>query len=383
MFERGHLDEVLAGAVASGQVPGVVGVVASAEALLYQGAFGFRDQVAGEVMTLDTVFRVASMTKVVTSVAALQLVEQGRLELDAPVADFVPSFADLQVLDGFDGDRPLLRPPRSQTTVRQLFCHTSGLAYDTWNDKLSRYQQLTGAPGVSSGLLASLSLPLVCDPGTAFNYGTSSDWLGRVVEEVSGQRLDVYFDEHVLGPLAMGDTTPAPSAEQRARCAPVHVRGEDRAWVPTGADNAPEPEFYSGGHSLYTTPGDYLRLQQTLLRGGEIGGRKIVGPETVGEMFENQTGEIDVPPFVSVLPRVSESLDLGPGRKWGLGLLLNTEVEEGSRPPGSGGWAGVFNTFFWVDRTNGLAAGLYTQTLPFYDQGVIACYQDFEHAIYA
>jgi methyl acetate hydrolase len=372
------LDEVLAGAVAAGRLPGAVALVAGAQDVFYQAAHGSRDAATGEAMTLDTVFRIASMTKLATSFAALQLVEAGRLDLDAPVADIVASFAQLQVLDGFEGDRPVLRAPRSTATVRHLFTHTSGLAYDTWRPKLARYQQLTGVPSVASGRLAGLTLPLVFDPGTAFAYGTSTDWLGLVVEAVSGQRLDAYFAEHLFVPLGLRDTTAAPSSAQRARCAPVHVRAEDGTWTPTAMDNAPDAEFCAGGHALYSTAADYLVLQQALLGRSD----KIVGPETVAQMFENQIGGIDIPPFVTTNPKISDTFTLAPGHTWGLGLLVNGESEPGMRRAGSGGWAGVFNTFFWVDPAAGVAAALYTQTLPFYDADVVACYRDFEQAVY-
>jgi methyl acetate hydrolase len=378
-----RLEEVLAEVVGSGRLPGAVGIVADADGPIYQAAYGFRDRTAGEAMTVDSVFRIASMTKLATSIAALQLVEAGRLDLDAPVVDVVASFGQLQVLDGFDGDQPRLRPPRSPATVRQLFSHTSGLAYDTWHEGLFRYRQLTGAPNINTGLLASLRVPLVVDPGTAFAYGTSTDWLGLVVEAVGGQPLEAYWAEHLFGPLGMADTTATPSVEQRARAARVHVRADDGTWSSTSIDNATDVEFCAGGHALYSTPGDYLRLQELLLRGGAVGTTRILEATTVEEMFENQIGGIDVPRFESYIPGLSDSFDLGPGHKWGLGLLLNQRAEPGLRSSGSGGWAGVFNTFFWVDRNNGVAGALYTQTLPFYDADVVACYRQFERAVYA
>jgi methyl acetate hydrolase len=364
-------------------VPGAVGAVANADKVLYTGAFGPRALGSEEAMSPDTVFRLASMTKIATSVAALQLVEQGGVDLETPVGDVIASFDNLAVLDGFDGDEPRLRPPMVRASLRHLLTHTSGLAYSTWNANLFRYHELTGAPTTATGLLAGLAVPLVADPGTEFDYGTSTDWVGRVVEAVSGQRLDLYFVEHLWKPLGLVDTTVAPTAEQRARCAPVHVRDAEGAWAVSDDDNARDPEFWAGGHSLYSTPADYVKLQQMLLRGGELHGERILRTDTVEQMFTNQIGGLEIRPFESFLPRVSASFDLGPGHQWGLGLLLNTRREPGLRLAGSGGWAGVYNTFFWVDRTSGVTAAFYTQTLPFYDEKVIGAYRDFERAVYA
>lgn len=380
-IDRTVLDRALEAAL--GSVPGAVGVVADGDEVLYTGASGVADLGSEQAMTTDTMFRIASMTKLATSIAALQLVERGRLGLDTPVGDVVAAFDDLQVLDGFDGDEPRLRPPTVRATLRHLLTHTSGLAYPTWHAELFRYHELTGAPATATGLLASFEVPLVADPGTEFNYGTSTDWLGLVVEAASGQPLDAYFCEHLFNPLGLLDTTVAPTEEQRARCAPVHVRDADGAWSPTDLDIARNPEFWAGGHSLYSTPADYVKLQRLLLRGGEWGGSRILRAETVEQMFANQIGGLVIRPFESFVPGVSASFDLGAGHQWGLGLLLNTRQEPGLRAPGSGGWAGVYNTFFWVDRANGVTAAFYTQTLPFYDETVIGAYRDFERAVYA
>ena len=364
-------------------VPGAVGVVARADQVVYTGAFGRREVGVEEAMTEDTLFRIASMTKLVTSFAALQLVEQGDVGLDTPVGDVISSFDELMVIQRFDGDEPRLRPPKARASLRHLLTHTAGLAYPTWHPGLFRYHELTGAPVTATGLLASFQVPLVADPGTEFDYGTSTDWLGRVIEAVSGQSLDKYFGEHIFEPLGLVDTTVSPSAEQRARCAPVHVRDGDGAWVATDSDLAQDPEFWAGGHSLYSTPMEYLKFQQLLLRGGELDGKRILRTDTVEQMFANQIGEIAIRPFESFLPSVSDTFDLGPGHQWGFGLLLNSRREVGLRHPGSGGWAGVYNTFFWVDRTRGITAAFYTQTLPFYDGKVIGAYREFERAVYA
>lgn len=377
------VDEVLRTAVERGDVFGVVATAADRSGPIYEGAFGRRSVDGDEPMTPDTMFRIASMTKMVTTVAALQQVEQGAFGLDDPVDTILPAFADLQVLDGWDGDAPRLRPPASRATVRQLMSHTSGLSYWFWDEGTSRYQEATGLPDVLTGLEAALNSPLVCDPGSRWVYGINTDWLGKLVEATSGQALDAYLADHVTGPLGMVDTTVRMDAEQRARSVPVHVRGEDGSLASSDLDWAQEPEFWGGGHALYSTPRDYLRFQRMLLGGGELDGQRLLGQALVDEAFGNQIGDGFVGPVTTVRPDLSLDVDLGPGQKFGLGLLLNTVEQPGMRAAGSGAWAGIFNSHFWVDRTNGLTGAIFLQILPFFDPLATQLYVDYERALYA
>jgi methyl acetate hydrolase len=383
MFDGSSVDAVLKGAVEAGDVFGVVATAADLDGAVYTGAFGTRRADGSEAMTPDTMFRIASMTKVVTSVAALQLHERGQLDLEAPVEAIVPSWGDVRVLDGFDGDQPRLRAPATQATVRHLLTHTSGLSYWIWNADTTRYEELTGQPNVASGTLACFSQPLVRDPGTRFEYSMAIDWVGRVVENVSGQGLDQYFRANILDPLGMADTTVKMTDEQEARSAPVHSRMPDGTFAVTDFDWNQEPEFWAGGHALYSTPLDYLRFQRALLGHGEVDGTRILEPKTVDAMFANQIGDLDVTVLPCVHPDLSACVDLGPGQKWGLGVRLNPADVPGMRSAGSGDWAGLFNTFFWVDHASGLTGAIYLQYLPFFDPAAAALYQAFERALYA
>lgn len=377
------LDALLGRAVDEQVVPGLVAVVADKDAVRYRAAFGVRDSADGAPIAFDTIFRIASMTKLVTALAVLQQVEAGRVDLDTPVGDILPEIDRLQVLEGFDGDTPRMRPARGRPTIRQLLSHTSGLAYDIWNKDLERYERVTGHPRLGTGLKAALfTEPLVSDPGSRFNYGTSMDWAGLVVEAVTGQRLEAYWQEHFFDPLGMTDTVVRLDPARRARTAPVHARNESGQWEPTGINFAVDPEFYPGGHGLHSTAADYLKLQQALLNNGRSAAGPLLRSETVDQMLSNQIGALNVGTIYSAKPL--ESLDVPLGyRKWGLGLLLDVDNTPGGRRAGSAGWAGGFNTFFWVDRKTGLTAALYTQTIPFYDDAVMALCRRFELAAYA
>ena len=378
------IDTVLRTAVSSGAVPNVVALAADRGGVIYEGAAGPRVAGQPEPVTADTMFRVASMTKIITTTAALQLVERGALDLAAPVAAYLPEFADIQVLEGFDGDTPRLRPPASAATVHHLMTHTSGLGYWFWNADLANYEKVTGLPSLLTGRIAALSAPMVADPGTRLEYGTNTDWLGRVVEAVSGESLDKYLDSHIFGPLGLGSATFLMSPEQRAASTPVHVPGPDGSWIPTEVDWSQDPEWWAGGHGLYVTPRDYLTVLRTLLGGGSLDGVRILDPATVADAFRNQIGDLRWPEHVETGdPNAACSLTLGPGWTWGHGLLLNMADHPGRRRAYSGSWAGLINAFFWVDPTSGVTAAIFSQFLPFVTPQMLATYDAFEEAVYA
>ena len=378
------IDKILQDAVDSGAVPHVAAIAANRDGVIYEGAAGV--MVAGEnnPVTTSSQFRIMSMTKMVATTAALQQMERGELDLDAPVDTYCPDFADVQVLEGFDGDKPKLRAPASRATVKQLVTHTTGLGYWFWNDQLMEFEAKTGVPNVVPGSADAFKAPLVTDPGTVFNYGINTDWLGRVVEAVAGRTLDVVVKEGITEPLGMGHTGFRMSAEQHANAVTVHVKGEDGNWASAGNIINETPDWWAGGHGLYSTPQDYIRFERALLRGGELDGSRILTAATVDAAFSNQIGDLDFPASIpTVDPATTGAFNAGPGYKWGYGLLLNTQDVPGARRAYSGAWAGLFNTHFWVDRTSGICASIYTNSLPFITPEALAMYGAFEQALYA
>jgi methyl acetate hydrolase len=382
---RTSVDGVLQGAVDAGAVPNVAAIAANREGIVYEGAAGPRVAGGSDPLTVDTHFRIMSMTKMVATVAALQLMERGALDFDAPIENYCPEWADLQVLEGFDGDTPRLRPPASKATVRQLVTHTSGAAYWFWNADIVRWEAATGTPNVLSGDNVIFTAPLVADPGTTFEYGINTDWLGKVIEAASGQTLDAVIEQNITRPLGMDQTAFLMSDEQRANSVPVHLMGEDGAWAPSDIDLRQDPDYWAGGHGLHSTPRDYLKFQRMLLGNGTSPeGTKILESETVDAAFTNQIGDLDFPAEIPTAdPASTHPLNLGPGYKWGYGLLLNTEDIPGKRRAWSGAWAGLLNTHFWVDRTTGVTGAIYAQFLPFVTPEALQMYEDFERALYA
>ncbi len=379
-----RIDEVLTAAVDNDAVPGVVAMAAGDDGVIYEGAAGLRQAGESDLITPDTMTRIASMTKMVTTTAALQLVERGRLDLNATVDSYLPEFANVQVLDGYDGDTPRLRAPKTRATVRQLLTHTTGLGYWFLSADVDHYEQVSGTPNLLAGTLDAMKAPMTFDPGAAWQYGINCDWLGLVVEAISGQPLDEYFAEHITGPLGMTNTTARMTDTQRANSTPIHVRDENGAWLATDIDWPQQPDFFGGGHFLYSTPREYLAFQRMLLGGGALGEVRILAEDTVAQAFTNQIGELFVPP---AMPAAHQELccdvNLGPDLKWGYGLLLNEAQNPGMRAVGSGSWAGLFNTHFWVDPASRVTAAIYSQTLPFLDPAALKLYIDFEQALYA
>ena len=378
------IDKVLQEAVDSGAVPHVAAIAANADGVIYQAAVGPRTVGEDAPLTVDTHFRIMSMTKMLCTAAALQQVEKGALDLDAPVEQYCPDFAQVQVLEGFDGDTPKLRAPAGQATVRNLVTHTSGLGYWFWSEELVRWEAVTGVPNVVAGVKDSFRAPMIDDPGKRFVYGINTDWLGQVVESVSGVGLDVALKDGIFGPLGMHETTFSMNDGQRANSTPVHVPDGSGGWTSAGEILNQSPEYYAGGHGLYAPPSDYIRFERALLRGGELDGERILSQDTVDAAFTNQIGDLDFPHAIPTAdPNSSGAFNLGGGYKWGLGLLLNTADVPGARRAGSGAWAGLCNTHFWVDRKAGICASIYSNFLPFITDGGLKTYSDFEHALYA
>jgi CubicO group peptidase (beta-lactamase class C family) len=380
------IKQALAAAVGEGRIPGVVAAAATRDGVIFEGAAGGRSAAQPEPMTIDCVFRIASMTKAITTVAAMQLVEQGRLALDAPARDILPALGEVQVLTGFDGSGPVLRPPRADITLRHLLTHTAGFAYETWNANIARYVRETKLPPMRSAKLRALAVPLANEPGERWEYGVNIEMVGRMIEAVSGADLEAHLQEHVLKPLGMQDTSYIARPDWEGRLAAVHARRSDGTYeaVAAPAINESEREFFPGGGGLFSTAADYLRFLRALLHGGELDGVRILDPATVAMMGENHMGALNVLPLPTQIPHLSDPVDLMPAitKKWGLSFLINNEAVPGGRAAGSLAWAGLQNTYFWLDPASGVAGVFMTQILPFADRTVLDAFDAFERAVY-
>ena len=381
-----HIDAMLRAATSAGEVPGVVALAATDNDIIYEGIFGRRRLPEGPVMTRDTVFRVASMIKLVTSVAALQLVERGKLSLDAPVPDLDPALGSPRVLDRFDAKGiPQLRPPKRPIFLRDLLTHTAGFTYRLWDTKAVQYAKAIELLPSEERSKAPRT-PLMFDPGERWQYGTSIDWVGRIVEFVSGERLDVYFRKHILDPLGMKDTAFVISPQQRLRQASVHRREANLSLLAQPMERQqPDRKFFSGGGGIYSTAPDYLTFIRMLLRGGSLDGVRILRPDTVAIMGENQIGNIEAGVLRSTAPAASNDVDFFPGisLRWGFGHMINMQPVPEGRSPGSLTWGGLFNTYYWIDPAARIAAVFMTQVLPFADHRSLQIYRQFERGVYA
>jgi len=373
---------VLRHAVEEGALPFAVAMVGSSNGITLSTSAG--EAAKGRPAAEDTVFRIFSMSKAIGSLAALILIDRGVLSPETPVADLLPDWADLPVLDGWNGDEPILRPQRSVATLRHLATHTSGIEYDSWNADMMKYITVRRPTPAMSGRLEGLRVPLTFDPGTRWGYGLSTDWLGRMVEAADGRRIDTFCREEIFDPLGMTDTVFEPDGRED-RLADVKMRAGEGAFRPIRIAPPTQPEVYGMGHALYSTAPDYMRFLRMVLNGGELDGNRILSPETMALMMQDQMRGLSFQKMITASPPLSADVDLFPGTKvtHSLAFLRNETDIPGRRSAGSLTWAGVCNTHYWIDPARDTCAVLMTQSLPFLDPAMAATYEAFERAVYA
>jgi methyl acetate hydrolase len=373
------IDSILRDAVNAREVPGVVAMAATDRTVIYQGAFGLRCLGTQARMSTDTVFRIASMVKLLTSVAAMQLVQGGKLSLDEPASNVDPELGTIPVLTGFDAKgHPQLRPPLRPITLRNLLTHTSGFSYPLWDETALHYYAVAGK---TKDLPRR---PLFFDPDSRWSYGGSLDKVGRLVEIASGEPLDSYFRNHICHPLGMKDTGFEITAAQRAREANLHVRKADGTLLAKPLEKANEPHSHSGGGGIYSTAPDYLTLLQALLNGGSLNGAQILKPQTVALMSANQTGDIEAGHMKTTSAGLSNDIDFFPGvrLRWTFGHMINLDPVKHGRKAGSLTWAGLYNTYYWTDPASNAAGVIMMQVLPFADTRAVDLYRKFERGVY-
>jgi methyl acetate hydrolase len=385
MPNRAQIDQALQQKADTGKIPGVVAVATTGTDVIYQGAFGKRDLGKTVRMTEDSVFWIASMTKAITTAGAMQLVEQGRLSLDEPIGRVLPDLASPHVLDGFDASgKPILRPAKGAITLRHLLTHTSGYCLQYWNHDMRTYVESRGLPEILSCKADALKLPLVFDPGTRWEYGIGLDFVGKVIEAVSGLRLDAYLHDNIIAPLGMSDTAFKLGKSQRDRLVTIHSRGENGLLTPIQFELEQEPEFLSGGSGLYSTASDYIRFVRMILNKGRGNGNRLLKPETIEAMGQNHIGQIEVTRLPTEAPNLVMDIDFFPeiSKKWGLGFMINMAAIPEGRSAGSLSWAGAANTHYWIDPSREIAGVIMMQVLPFCDEICLSACSDFERGIY-
>ena len=382
---KNRLDQLFADAVAGGKVPGVIATVGDRDGVIYEGAFGDRAPGGDKPMCSDSIAWLASMSKAITSVAAVQLVERGRLDLDAPATEWVPQIGEAQVLTGFDADgRPTFRPPRRPVTLRHLLTHTAGFSYEIWNTDIQKVQAAFDIPGITDCRNKSLTTPLLFDPGEGWDYGIGIDWAGRMIEAVSGVTLGQFLAKNLFEPLGMTDTAFRISPAMRERLAAIYLRDDQGRLAPFAFEIPQEPEFQMGGGGLYGTAGDYLLFLRMLLNGGQLAGERVLRPETVALLGMNHAGSNRVTKLKAAIPLTNDA-EFFPGiaKSWSLAFQINDAPAPTGRPAGGLMWAGLANSYYWLDQASGLAGVYVTQIFPFADHGSLPLYYDFESTVYS
>ena len=368
------------------RVPGVVAMLTDRHRNIYEGATGKRRLDRDAAMTTDTVFGIFSTTKAITGTAALQLVEEGKLDLDVPAKTYLREIGELMVIEGFDANgEPKLRAPKRDVTTRMLLLHTAGMGYDFFNEHYNRLAQEKGQPSVITASKASLRTPLLFDPGDKWEYGSNMDWCGQVIEAIAGKRLGEVFATRIFEPLGMQETTFELTDALRARVAGMHARNADGSLAPMDFELPSQPEVHMGGHGLYSTVGDYMRFIRMWLNDGAGEHGRVLKAETVRMAAQNHLGDKKITMLPGVIPSLSNDAEFFPGlsKSWALTFMVNDDEAPTGRPAGALGWAGLANLFYWIDRQNGFGGFWATQILPFGDPVSFVGYMDFEAAFYS
>jgi methyl acetate hydrolase len=383
---RSAADAVLKGVVTSDpRVPGVVAMATDRKRNIYEGALGKRRLDQDADMTTDSVFAIFSTTKAITGTAVLQLVEDGKLDLDAPAKNYAPDIGTLQVIEGFDDSgNPKLRPPKRDITTRMLMLHTAGFGYDFFNEHYNRLANEKGQPSVITASKKALMTPLLFDPGERWEYGSNIDWCGQIIEGITGKRLGDVCKERIFTPLGMNETSFTLTPAMRERLAGMHQRNADGSLTPLDFELPADPELHMGGHGLYATVGDYMRFIRMWLNDGNGENGRVLKAETVKMAVMNGLGDRKIKMLPGVIPSLSNDAEFFPGlsKSWAFTFMVNDDEAPTGRPAGALGWAGLANLFYWIDRQNGFGGFWATQILPFGDPASFGGYVDFETAFY-
>ncbi len=374
------LDAALHESMMRRKIPAVAAMAATADKVTYSGAFGKRDASSGVDVKPDSIFTIASMTKAITTTAAMQLVEQGKIELHEPASKYLAELAKLNVLEDFDSaGKPKLRPAAKPVTLHHLLTHTSGFAYSVWDGNMQKYEAF------NKNAAADAVPPLIFEPGTRWQYGTSVDWAGKVVEAVSGLTLEQYFQKNILQPLGMKDTGYIFPPEKFDRLVGEYRRQPDGSMKEDKRTVPSVPKTFGGGGGLYSTAPDYVLFMQMILNHGKGPHGQILQPQTVAMMTTNQIGDISAGKLKTVSPAISSDVDFHPGAVDGFtyGFLINKTAYTGGRSAGSLAWAGIANTYYWIDPKRSLCGVVMMQFLPFADFQGVGLLTDFEKAVYA
>lgn len=376
-----RMQQILENAVLSADLPFVVAMTGNSAGVTWSGVAG--EAASGQAASLNTAFRLFSMTKAIGSCAAMILVDRGELSIDAPVASILPEWDKLQVLVGWDGTNPVFRSPKTTATVKHLASHTAGVEYELFNRDVLEYFKITGHSSITSGhKRALLNYPLTSDPGTSWSYGIGIDWLGQIVEAIDGRSIDNFCVEEIFEPLEMYSTHFEPDTI-RANIATVFQRDSDGGFEPIELCPPPQPEFYGMGHALYSTAPDYLNFLRMILNRGQLNGKQILSEATLNIMLQNHMGDNFFKTMKTSKPLVSADVEMPEDTTHSF-IATRTETDQNNRRrAGTQSWGGVCNTHFWVDTQSDIAAVFMTQSLPFMEPRFREVYESFEASVYS
>ena len=367
------------------RVPAISAAVLSKDNILYKGYFGFSNIEEKKPVDQNSLFRIASMTKAITSTCVYQQIDRGKLTLNTSLKDYFPEISEKKILDGFDGDgNPVLKEPESDITIGQLLTHTSGFAYEIWNENIAKLVEKGDLVTAFAGNEEFLKAPLVFEPGSSWEYGIGIDWLGVLIEKINECSLQDYMKRNIFNPLNMENTSYDLSEEDHDRVVAVYGRNGD-AYMQMPFEVPEKSSFYSGGGNLISNVDDYSSFLKLFLNVGTVNGEKILSEKSVQSMLQSLNKTLEMNTMKTQVPMLSDNVDFFPNttKSWSPGFMINHEDIQYGRPANSAGWAGLFNSFFWIDQKNDIAALILMQMLPFVEKGCFETLKDFESSIYS
>ena len=368
----------------SKRVPGLSAMVSSQDKTIYKGHFGYSDLQGKKLVDDNSLFRIASMTKAVTSACIMQLIEKEKLSLETELKYFFPEVSAKKIIEGFDDqDQPIYSEPSNDILIKHLLSHSSGLGYEMWNKNISKLVEKGDLVSMMTNKKDFLDAPLLFNPGSSWEYGIGIDWLGVLVEEISGLNLQEYMKKNIFDPLEMKNTGYDLPSSEHARVAKVYNRtDEDFSEIPFGVSE--KYEFYSGGGGLISNIDDYSTFLKIFLNAGKGNEAQILKEESVQTMLSSVNKEIKMKNLETSSPPLTEDMIIMAGieKSWSPGFMINHETSQSGRPENSAGWAGLFNSFFWIDTQNNMVSVILMQMLPFLEKGCVETLEDFESSIY-
>ena len=385
-----NIDNFLLGTVENLQVPSIAAIIVDQEKILYEGYYGFKNINTQERINHNTLFRIASMTKPITSLCILQLIERGSINLDTNIEDISEKYKKIQIINSFEANNPIYTNPTNKIKIKHLLNHTAGYGYEIWDKEINELVTLKLLNSLFDDDSDFLNAPILFNPGSEWKYGINIDVLGDLVEKITNQKLGTFMNENIFKKINMTKTSFDLTKEDFENIAIKHSINKKNGYIIEDDElefhnSKKSNQFHAGGGGLFSTPRDYSKFMQIFLNQGKLNNHTLLSKENFKNMTTNQIGSLNTNKLNSVMPDISNIADFNPEiqKKFSYGFMINTEKTNEGRPKNSLFWTGLLNTFFWIDLENKIAASIFMQTNPYFSKECVEVFKNFEKKIYS